>query len=200
MRTRHGLLLPLALVLAADAAAQIRVDLPDLPGVYAAPINLPGDPPGGVQFSLTLPAGIQSIDDLRLVLSGTMQDGLVACSDPFGDEPDTTAFLPGLSLYLREPGAGDFLHATVAVPPGAFSGLGTSFTSCCPPGVLDPDALLGKVLEAEFFLDWVLILPCNAIVNAAVDISEAHLEITGTVPAEDASWGKVKARFSTEQR
>ena len=197
MHTRYRLLLPLALVLVpvADAAGQIRVDLPDLPGVYAAGMNLPGDPPGGVQFSLTLPAGIQSIDAMRLVLSGTMQDGLVVCANPYGGEPDTTAFLPGLSLYLREPGAGDFLHATVAAPPGAFSGLGATFTSCCPPGILDPNELLGQVLDAEFFLDWVLILPCNPLVNAEVLIGEAYLEITGTVPNEASSWGAVKARY-----
>ena len=199
MRTRRWLMLPLALALAlafaADAAAQVRVDLPDLPGTYTVGNDPPDDPPGGVQFSLTLPAELESITDIRLVLSGTMQDGLVACSNPYGGEPDTTAFLPGLSLYLREQGAGDFLHATVAVPSGEFSAASASFTSCCPAGVLDPNTLLGLELQAEFFLDYVLILPCNPIVNATVVISGAHLEITGTVPAENSSWGTAKTRY-----
>ncbi len=199
MRRTILLILPLFIALSAggDAAAQIRVDLPDLPGVYETGFVPPDQGPGGFLFSLTLPAELETIAEIRLVLSGTMQEGLVSCSNPYGGPPDTTASRPGLSLYLWESGSSDFLHATVEAPHGAFSGLAAPFTSCCPPGVLDPNTLLGKELQAEFFLDWVLILPCGWVVDAAVVLEDAYLEITGTVPAEDTAWGAVKARYGS---
>ncbi len=196
MRDRRGFdLLAMGLLLllpALDAPAQVTVELPALAGLYEA-----GESPTYPHLTtFRLPADLIAVESLRLVVSGSWNEGLVACADLYGGAPDTTAFLPGLSLFLHaETFPGDYFHATVQPTGGAFTGLAATFGSSYPPGSVDPNLLLGTDIEAEFGVDFVLILPCNIVAAAWGEVTSVRVEVTGTVPVEERSWGAVRALY-----
>ena len=80
-------------------------------------------------------------------------------------------------------------------PDGAFTDLTATLTSCCPPGVLDDDALLGAEIHAEFFADWALIGICSVSEDSYGTVSDVRLEILGTVGVENETWSSVKALY-----
>ena len=177
----------------ATLADDYSILLPDLTGDYEIE---PVHAPISRATTLTIDPDVVSMEGLRLVLSGTWTDGLVACSNPYGGPPDTTSFSPGLSVYLSARGEIDgFFHATVDPPTGQFEFLSAPFTFCCPGGPGDPNLLLGKTLQVEFFCDAVLILPCGVIENAFGTIDEVRIDLMGPVPTEATTWGGVKSLF-----
>lgn len=200
MRTTRSLApiaVGLGLALCAPAVlAQVVVDLPALAGGYEAGMSQPPTYPGSRLTTFRLPADLIAVESLRLVVSGSWNEGLIACNNPYGGEPDTMAFQPGLSLYLHLPNETyprHHFHATVQPAGGAFSGLAATFVSSYPPG--SPNLLLGTDIEAEFFVDFVLILPCNIVAAAWGEVTSVRVEVTGTVPVEDRSWGAVRALY-----
>jgi hypothetical protein len=167
--------------------------IPELTGDYEIE---PVTSPISRSTNLTLDPDIVSVEGFRLVLSGTWTDGLVSCSNPYGGPRDTTSFSPGLSVFIQAPGEVDgFFHATIDPPTGEFEFLSAPFTYCCPGGTGDPNLLLGKTLQVEFFCDAVLILPCGIIENAFGVIDEVRLDLLGPVSTEATTWGEVKSLY-----
>ena len=80
-------------------------------------------------------------------------------------------------------------------PDGAFTELRSTVTSCCPPGVLDYNQLLGAEIHAEFYVYWALIGICWVSDDSYGTVSDVRLEILGTVPVNTSTWTEVKALY-----
>jgi hypothetical protein len=126
------------------------------------------------------PPDVQSFEELRLVLSGEWVEGTIVCSNHYGLPPDTTSFMPGLSIYLTSPGNIDgFFHATVHPPHGEFFQWNAEFEFCCPGGPGDLSELLGVLISVELFCDLILILPCNIDEHSYGVLDEVRIRIRG---------------------
>jgi len=178
-------------------ADEVIISLPALTGDYETGWVPPETAPVIRQTTFSIPSDVLSIDEMRFVLSGTWSEGLIICDYGGPEDPDSTAFTPGLSLWLDAATIppGDFIHATITPPNGPFTEWSAVFESCCPPGTVDLNLLLGTEIEAELFCDLVLILPCWVEIDSYGTLSDVRIEITGVVPTENYTWGSMKALF-----
>jgi hypothetical protein len=196
---RYALLIGISLLLTISSvslADEVIISLPALTGDYETGWVPPMTAPVARQTTFSIPPDVLSIDEVRLVLSGTWVEGLIICDYGTGD-PDSSAFTPGLSLWLdAEPIPDlDFIHATIAPPHGTFDEWSAVFESCCPPGSVDLNLLLGTEIEAELFCDLILILPCWVEIDSYGTLTDVSIEITGAVPTKSHTWGQVKALY-----
>ena len=191
------LLLSVLLVLATGALADtVVIDLPDLTGDYQTGWYPPTTSPVTRSTSFVFPPDIQSLQDLRVVMSGTWVQGLVSCSNPYGGPPDTTSYSPGLAVHLRAPAAFDkFFHATVGPPDGPFDQLTAVFDYIYPPNGADPNEMLGEIVSVELECQSMFILPCNPLNDSYGVLTEVRIEALGAVPTTKSSFGNVKALF-----
>lgn len=172
------------------------LELPGLTGGYeASPWDAPNfGHPQMRSVDITIPASVTSIDQIQLVMSGDWTIGEVACDNGMGPEP--SPFQVPFGLYVAsDDWPGDYFRATIMPEGGAFSDLTGDLSSCCPPGVLEFDALLGRELHIELFADWALIGICWITSDTYGTVSDVRLEITGTVAADASTWSDVKALY-----
>jgi hypothetical protein len=129
------------------------------------------------------------------VLSGDFFEGVVICVNYLG-LPDTSSFIPDMTLIARVPGVIEgFFYASIQPPTGSFSSMSTFLQYCCPSGPGNPNLLLGEIVTLELACEVGLILPCNVDVDAIGTLTDVRLQALGAVPAYDYSWGGVKALF-----
>ena len=184
------------LPLASASADTVILSFPELAGGYEADPYSPPNPgyPQMRSLDFTIPAHVTGIDQLELVVSGDWIEGEITCND--GSGPEVSPFYAGLSLVLTSSAfPGDWYHASVTPPDGAFTELRSTVTSCCPPGVLDYNQLLGAEIHAEFYVDWALIGICWVSDDSYGTVSDVRLEILGTVPVNTSTWTEVKALY-----
>lgn len=192
---RYLVLIPFVTLLGVAHAEVVEISFPELTGDYESGWVPPETAPSLRSTVFSFPPDIQSMDGLRLVLSGAWVEGVIICSQAWGP-PDTTSFTPGLSMYLTSPGNIDgFFHASVQPPHGDFSQLSAEFEFCCPGGPGDLSLLLGTVVFVEFFCDLVLPGICGVDVDSYGTVEEVRLEALGAVPAQGSTWGGVKALY-----
>ncbi len=182
-----------ALVASVAWADTISIPLPQLVGPYQAIEDLPpGSGPVEMFTTLVLPPEVTVIDNLRLVVSGVWHAGVQWCSGVQGPEP--SPFQPGLAMFLDLGGAPfQYFSASVLPPDGEFTNLADEFRSCCPPGALAFDELLGVPITVHFFVDWAILGICWVETDTYGELTDVRLEITGTVPVEPTAWGSIKS-------
>lgn len=195
MIRRLLLILLLAMALGAHAETVV-IDFPDLTGDYQTGWHPPTTSPGSRSTSFIFPPDIQSLQGLRVVMSGEWVQGLVACSNPYGGPPDTTSYSPGLVVHLRAPEAFDgFFHAGVGPPDGPFDQWTADFRYIYPPNGADPNQMLGEIVSVELECQSGFILPCNPLNDTYGVLTEVRIEVFGAVPTTESSFGNVKALF-----
>ena len=191
-----AILILVCLPLATASADTVILSFPELAGDYEADPYTPPNPgyPQMRTLDFTIPAHVTGIDQLELVVSGDWNVGEIVCND--GSGPEVSPFYVGLGLFLSSPAfPGDWFHAGVTPPDGAFTESRSTVTSCCPPGVLDYGQLLGAEIHAEFYVDWALIGICWVSDDSYGTVSDVRLEILGTVPTDATTWSRVKSLY-----
>jgi hypothetical protein len=191
----RSLLLSLTLLAAIAGAAGadvISIPLPELVGTYQA---LEGVLPDQGVFdrvtTLVLPPELTAIEQLQLVVSGTWHVGEQLCY--MGEGPQLLPWSVALSMLLTIPeGPLEFIAASVRPDDGEFVDLTDEFSSW---GGLEIDQLLGATIEAYLFVDGGIIGVCGVTEDSWGEVTEVHLEITGTVPVESSTWGAVKSLY-----
>jgi len=187
----------LACLLATTASADTAtLTFPELTGSYEISPNVPPNfgHPNVRTVDFTIPDHITSIDQIELVMSGEWFMGEITCND--GGGPEVSPIMPGLSVFFSSPAfPGDFFHASIAPQEGPFTELTATLESCCPPGVLDLNELIGAEIHAELFMDLILIGICSLTTDSYGTISDVRLEILGTVPVESTSLSGIKALY-----
>lgn len=190
------LILTVVGILAGSAYADtVDISFPELTGDYETGWVSPDTAPAVRATTFIFPPDIQSMEGMRLVLSGEFFEGVVICVNPMG-VPDTSSFMPDLSLIARVPGVVEgFFYATVQPPAGSFPSVSTILQYCCPSGPGNPNLLLGEIVTLELSCEVGLILPCNVDVDSFGTLFDVHLQALGAVPSDDFTWGRVKALF-----
>lgn len=184
--------LPVTMAMADSAS----ISFSELTGSYEISSNVAPnfDYPNVRTVDFTIPDHITSIDQMQLVLSGEWFMGEITCDD--GSGPDVSPIAPGLSVFLTSPAfPGDFFHATIQPEGGSFTELTATFESCCPPGTLDLDQLIGAEIHAELFMDLILIGICSLTTDSYGTIDDVRFEILGTVPVENTTLSEVKSLY-----
>ena len=181
----------------ASRVTALTVSLPELNGDYEVFEEAAPDfgAPGYRSTNFVLPEGITSIDQVTVVLSGQWHAGELSCDTGFGTR-EISQFLPPLAVAIHSNAFGsEFFLASVVVPDGEFEDLAVGFTSCCPPGVLGFDSLIGVELQVELFIDWVLVGSCFATVDSYGSLVDVSIEVTGPVSSDSSSWGGIKSLY-----
>lgn len=178
------------------AADSLTIDLPGLTGGYEycsyTEPNLGYPQMRAVDF--TIPGDVTAVDQLTLVLSGEWTAGEISCYEVEG--PVAYEFLSPLAIFLTSPAfPGDYFVATLDIPAGPFSEIEGTFSSCCPPGVLDPNQLLGVDIHAELYFDAAILGICSLTIDTYGTLSDVRLEILGTVATETSTWSAVKGLY-----
>jgi hypothetical protein len=181
----------------ATPATALDVPLPDLVGGYEYDPTVAPDPgyPPSRAVDFRLPDEVVVIDALRVVLSGEWYGGEITCDD--GSGPVTTPLEAPLALVITSDAfPGDRVTAFVAaMPEGPFTDLTLEFESCCPPGVVGFDQLVGVDLHAELRIDLAIVGLCWVTVDTWGVLDDVHLELTGTVGAPAATWSGIKGLY-----
>lgn len=187
----------LTIALAGNAIAdQFDISFPELTGDYETGWLDPVTAPTGRTITFMFPSNVQSLEELRLVLSGTWTEGELVCSSPYGGPPDSTSFTPGLSAYLFvSESRSQFFHATIVPPNGEFSEWSAVFEACCQPNPPSLNLLLGTEVTIELFSDMVLILTCNVTTDSEGTLTDVRLQDLGAVPVEQSTWGSLKSLY-----
>jgi len=183
-------------VLAAITSADtIDISFPELTGDFETGWLPPDTAPSTRSTTFIFPPDIQSMDGMRLVVSGDFYEGVIICVNYIG-EPDTSSFTPDLTLIASVPGVIEgFFYATILPPVGSFSSMSTFLQYCCPSGPGNPDLLLGEIVTLELSCEVGLILPCSVDFDSFGTLTEVRLQAVGAVPEDGYSWGGVKALF-----
>jgi hypothetical protein len=177
------------------SAGIVEICFPELTGDYGTGWLPPHTSTHSRTTTFTFPPDVQSMDELRLVLSGAWVEGIIRCTPLIGP-PDTTSFTPNLSMYLKAPETFDgFFHATVRPPNGPFDQWAAIFEYCCPAVDGDLNLLLGTVISVELACEHILTGFCDALADSYGILTVVRLEALGAVPAEGSSWGGVKSLF-----
>jgi len=187
----------LSVLYLAPQAFALTVSLPELTGDYEVFQGVAPDfgAPGYRSIDFVLPEGITSIDQVTVVLSGQWHAGELSCDTGFGTR-EISQFLPPLAVALYSSAfESDFFLASVEVPDGEFEGLAVGFSSCCPPGVLDFDSMIGAELQIELFIDWVLVGNCFATEDSYGSLADVSIEVSGPVSTDSSSWGGIKSLY-----
>lgn len=185
----------LVLLVGNVSAETVDISFPELTGDYETGWVEPEIAPTVRSTTFIFPPDVQSMEGMRLVISGAFNEGIVICSSAI-PPPDTTSFTAGLTMMLTAPDAMEgFFYATIMPPPDSFTSLSTFFQYCCPSGAGNPNLLLGEILTLELFCEHPLILPCNIEVDSFGTLTDVRLQALGAVPTDDHSWGEVKALF-----
>ncbi len=184
-------------VLVGNASAEIiDISFPELTGDFETGWLPPDAAPVSRSTTFMFPPDLQSMNGLRLVLTGAWVKGVVVCINPIDGLPDTTGFTPELTMFLKAPEVFDgFFHATVQPPNGSFAQWSATFAYCCPTGSGSPNLLLGAVISAELFCGQMLLLPCHVDVDSYGTLADVRLEAFGAVPVDEFSWGSVKSLY-----
>lgn len=178
-------------------ARATTVPFPGLTGEYELVPGLAPDfgAPTMRSIDFVLPAEVTAIEQLTFVLSGQWQAGEISCNTGF-EFPEISPVLPPIAIYLTSSAyPGDFFHATIEMPDGPFENLTADFTSCCPPGVLDFDLLIGSEWHADLSADLGIIGICSFTIDTYGSLDEVALQVTGPVPTETSSWGGIKSLY-----
>ena len=192
---RRLVLIAIIALAGATQAEIVEISFPDLAGDYQTGWLPPMNSPASRTTSFIFPPDIQSLEGLRLVISGSWVEGTVICSSNYGP-PDTSSYAPGLFMSLRAPAAFDkFFSATVVPPDGPFDQWTAVFDYIYPPNGADPNLMLGEIVSVELECHSGFILPCNPQTDTYGVLTEVKIEALGAVPAEDSSFGNVKALF-----
>ena len=153
------------------------------------------DYPGVKSVDFVIPDNIAAIDQLTFVISGEWHVGEISCNTGF-EFPEISPVLPPLTLLISsDEFPGDFFMATIQMPDTPFEDLTAEFSSCCPPGVLELDNLLGADLHAELFIDMAILGICYLTIDTYGTLNQVQLHLTGTVPTVTTHWSSVKALF-----
>ena len=153
------------------------------------------DYPGTRSVDFVIPDNIASIDQLTFVISGQWHVGEISCNTGF-EFPEISPVLPPLALFISsDEFPGDFFAATIEMPDGPFENLTAEFSSCCPPGVLELNNLLGAELHAELFIDMAILGICYLTIDTYGTLDEVQLQLTGTVPTVTTPWSSVKSLY-----
>jgi len=190
------LVLTALVALAGTASAEtVDISFPELTGDYETGWVPPEMAPTFRSTTFIFPPDVQSMEGMRLVLSGVLNEGIVICNNSMGP-PDTTSFTAGLTMMLTAPEVFEgFFYATIVPPHDSFSNLNTFFQYCCPSGAGNPNLILGEIITVELYCEQALILPCYIDVDSFGTLTEVRLQALGAVPADDHSWGDVKALY-----
>jgi hypothetical protein len=173
----------------------VAISFPELASYYETGWVDPEIAPAGRTTAFMFHPDVQSMDGLRLVISGNWNEGEIHCASLWGP-PDTTSFTPGLSMFLTAPEAFDgTFHATVHPPDGPFDQSTATFEYLYPPDGADINLLLGVEVSVEFFCDLVLPGNCYVFADSHGSVTEVRLEAFGAVPVVGSSWGGVKSLF-----
>ncbi len=176
-------------------ADEVDISFPELASYYETGWVDPEIAPAGRTTTFMFHPDVQSMDGLRLVISGDWNEGEIHCASLWGP-PDTTSFTPGLSMFLTAPEAFDgTFHATVHPPDGPFDQSTATFEYLYPPDGADINLLLGVEVSVEFFCDLVLPGNCYVFADSHGSVTEVRLEAFGAVPVKGASWGAVKSLY-----
>jgi hypothetical protein len=190
------LVLTALVALAGTAAAEtVDISFPELTGDFETGWVPPETAPTFRSTTFIFPPDVQSMEGMRLIISGAFEEGIVICSNSMGP-PDTTSFTAGLTLMLTAPGVFEgFFYATIVSPHEPFSNIHTVLQYCCPSGPGNPNLLLGEIINVALYYEHPLILPCNIDVDSFGTLTEVRLQALGAVPTDEHTWGNVKALY-----
>jgi hypothetical protein len=176
-------------------ASEAVISFPALTGDFSSGVYTPGIP-GNRLATFTIPPEVTSIESMRLVVSGTWNEGVLTCWDYLGRE-STGPFQPGLGFFLGVAShpTNPFWSGFVLPANGAFA-LEAPIELRYPPSGVDLNVLLDSEIRADFGVDYLLpIDSCNITADAYGTVTDVRIVITGTVATEGQSWGGVKALY-----
>lgn len=193
-------ILLLCLVAAGSAGADpVEIPLTDLTGEYDSGWVPPNDSPRIRTSTFTIPAEVQSINDLLVVLSGVnLGDGKMICSYDIGGGQvfqDTLSAPTELRLNLTAPtlDGGCFWGLIVPLTP-EFSDQSFAVMSCDHIDPLDPDLLLGTTVQAE--LECSFSPDCEPYLDSMASLTEVRLVIDAQLVADRRqTWDQIKALY-----
>lgn len=201
MKTAFSILaaaLVVAFGVAPSVSSTIEIPLDQLEGGYEMdPSVAPNfDYPEQRSSDLVLPDGVTVIEAITLVISGEWHTGEIRCNQG-GDIYVTYPLLPELLFFLTSDAFPDhyFLADLYEMPEGPFENLALEVTSCCPPGSVSLEELIGSELHVELVVSSLIIGICSLTVDPFGTLDEVHLEIIGTVPVAATTWGGVKSLY-----
>lgn len=195
---RHATAAILMILALLGPAFGTEIPLDDLEGLYEMLEGLEPDfgAPGERTMNLTFPDNLTGIDEVTFVVSGEWHAGLITCEEVGGDQD--YPFLPPLTLIITSDAFADddfFIASSFPVPEGEFDDLMLDVTSCCPPGVLGLEELIGAEVEAKLVAWDMIVGPCWNSVDSYGTVTEARLVITGTVATDARSWTAIKGLY-----
>ena len=170
------------------------INLPELTGDYETdPYILPEWGETHRQMDLVLPDNITAIDEIHLVITGSWTEGIYQCS---GYPPqDPVNFTPPMTMFLSVPEVyGTYPFVATIEPlgnePNQYSAIFEN-----NPFDPDPSLMIGETIHIELIVDFGLILTCYIVEDSYGTLTDVHLEISGTVPAETTTWGHIKGIY-----
>jgi hypothetical protein len=179
-------------------ATGVQIPLSGLHGGYEITPTVPPDFgfPTVRVATFAIPNDIESINDMTLVISGEWHEGELSCSS--WDGSVETSPLPGslwVSIWLQYGYPSRYFDASIIVPSGEFSELSAHFESCCPPGSVDYNELIGGEHEAELSVDIMYILPCWLSLDSYGTLTEVRIDLDVGVSTERSTWSSIKALY-----
>ena len=147
--------------------------------------------------AFTIPPEVVSIEQLRLVMTGTNSDGWMICEYEVGGYTiqDTLSVMTQMRLVLRaETLEGGCFFGIVNLSTPTFTDESGPIGDCDVGSPLEPDLLLNTTIQAE--LECNFSPPCDAWIDALVTLTDVRVVIDGQIVAvESGTWGGVKALF-----
>ena len=180
------------------ALAGVQISLTGLHGGYEIDPAVAPDLgfPATRVVPFTIPDDVESVDEMTLVISGEWHDGEISCTGWDGSvETSPLQAAPSVSIWLQYGYPSRYFHATIVVPSGEFTELSAPFESCCPPGSVAFDELIGAEYEAEMSVAVGFILDCWLSQDAYGTLTEVRIDLEGSVPVEQSTWSSVKGLY-----
>lgn len=192
-------LITLLMILSCVAGADtVTIDLDSLVGDYDSGFIDPSEAPR-IRFQpFTIPADVNALESLQLVMSGTNIDGWQICEFDLGGGVvirDTTSIVTQMRLVLTAPPLGeDCFFGFVNLLSSSVTDASGPVTSCNVGEPLDPDLLLNTTVQAQLEVNFSP--GCEVWLDALVVLSDVRLLLqVETVAAESRSWGEIKALY-----
>lgn len=192
-------ILILCLIIASTALADpANIALPDLTGDYDSGFMDPNDAPRVRLNAFTIQPEVISIQSLRVVMSGSNENGSVICERDIGGGQvvrDTMSVVTQMRLVLTAPTLeGDCFFGIVNLLAPTFTDQFGWVTSCDIGNPLDPNLLLNTTVQAE--LECNFSPSCGPWIDALATLTDVHLILDAQIVAVDlTAWGAIKALY-----
>jgi len=195
---RPAILILFLIIASAAFADSVDIVLPDLTGDYDSGFMDPNEAPRVRLDSFTISPNVVLIHNLRVVMSGTNENGSMICEYDIGGGQvirDTLEVVTQMRLILTAPTleGGCFFGVVNLLAPTFTDEFGW-VTSCDIADPLDPNLLLNTKVQAELECNFSPL--CDPWIDALATLTEVHLILDAEIVAtERRTWGQIKALY-----